>query len=161
VEKISKEADGVIRVSAEGYMTGYLKYAHKIIDEGKLRKLTISGSGSALENAVLAAELIKRSFVGLHQQTTVGVREFEDKRRTEDSQADPTRSATRFIPFAEIILSFDGNLDKKHSGYQAPIDPALVKEDQQELLKGVSLPRHIHGGRRSRAPRTQAPVVEA
>ena len=166
-EKMSKENDAVIRVSADGYMNGYLKYAHKIVEELNLRKFTITGSGSALENAVLAAELIKRSFAGLHQVTTIGVRDFEDKRSTEPADADQSKSAVRSVPFAEITLSFDDNLDKKSKGYQAPIDPKLVKQDQQELLKGVSLPRHLHGARRvegeqkpQRKPR-QAPVVQA
>jgi hypothetical protein len=155
---MSGKDNSVIRVSADGYMTGYLKYAHKIIDDEKIRKFTVTGSGSALENAVLAAELIKRSFAGLHQQTTVGVREFEDTKNTESD-----KPAIRFVPHVEIVLSFDDNLDKKSIGYQAPIDVTLVKTDQQELLRGVSLPRHIPGGRRGREGQKKAAptVVEA
>ena len=136
-------------------MTGYLKYAHKLVDELNTRSITIIGSGSALENVVLCAELIKRSFPGLHQTTTIGVREQKDLKKEDDKPP-------RLVSHLEIHLSFDDVLDKTHIGYQAPIDPSLVQPDQAELLKTVTLPRCIYGTRKPNPTRRRsAPTVEA
>ena len=145
-----QSSDAVIRVATDGYMTAYLKYAHKLVTEESARVVTVTGSGGAIENAVLAAELIKRSFAGLHQQTTIGVREFQGNKPNTAYSDEAEKPQIRHVPYVEIKLSFDDILDKTHTGYQAPIDVKLVKTDQQELLKSVTLPRHSHGGRRSR-----------
>ena len=153
-------SDAVIRVATDGYMTAYLKYAHKLVNEDAARMITVTGSGGAIENAVLAAELIKRSFPGLHQQTTIGIREYQGTKTNTANTDDAEEPQVRQVPYVEIKLSFDDNLDKNHKGYQTPIDAKLVKTDQQELLKSVSLPRHSHGARRQRGG-AKKPVVEA
>ena len=157
IPKMSESnSEPVIRISATGYMTGYLKFAHKLVDKLKSRSIKIIGSGSALENVVLCAELVKRSFPGLHQTTTIGVREHKDS-TTEDDEI-----RLRLVSHIEISLSFDEVLDKNHIGYQSPIDPSLVQPDQTELLKTVTLPRCIHGTRKPNPTRRRSsPTVAA
>jgi DNA-binding protein len=155
----SSPSDGTIRIAADGYVQSYINYATKLVNEEGKKKIVVAGTGTALENAVRVAEILKRSFPNVHQQTSIGVREFNEQYEAKDNQKEVVE-VKRTVPYIEVTFSLQDDLDKKHPGYQAPIDQSLVKKNLNELM-GHSRSRHRDtrraGPRRNKS--RDAPVV--
>ena len=158
-ETITSPSDGTIRIAADGYVSSYINYASKLVNEEGKKKIVIAGTGTALENAVRVAEILKRSLPNVHQQTVIGVREYNEQYEAKDNEKEIIE-VKRTVPYIEVTFSLQDDLDKQHSGYQAPIDQALVKKNISELL-GHSRPRQRDnrrpGPRKNKAQ--EAPVV--
>ena len=150
---------GVIRVSADGYLASYIRYAQKLVSEEKLTSFQLTGTGTALENCVRVAELLKRVYPEAHRLVTIGLRDFA---KTEGSN-------TRTVPYVEITFIISGPVDKTQPGYHAPLPQApenieLMLEDLKNLRGRRPRRRedqpNNQTNRRPRAPRlNDAPIA--
>ena len=151
----SSNSDGTIRVSAEGSVSGYLTRVTKMVKEDGVMSFKVTGTGTAIENTVRVAEVIKRSFPNVHQLTLIGVRENREEFEPRNGGAENVE-VLRTVSYVEISFSLNDDLDKRNPGYQAPINQSLLRENIDELLGGNSRAR-LH--RRNQPRRQQAPVL--
>lgn len=139
--KIIREKEPIgsdeIRITAAGSVFRYVDYAKSLFDEKQKKKVTIKATGNAISKAVSLAEIIKRSFKGLHQLTLCGSTTIKDHYEPTEEGLDPV-TEERVVSFIEITLSLDP-LDQSHPGYQPPLDDSVVDEfdlDKARISRG-------------------------
>lgn len=108
------------------------------------RFVVLKALGRASQAAVSVAEVLKRRIAGLHQITEVSNLEIVDVFEPLEEGLE-TVEKSRFISMVRIVLSLD-ELDTEHVGYQPPIDPSLVQDEETERASRADNPRE-------RAPR--------
>lgn len=75
-QKEAKAANpGEIRVTSLGLVSSYVSYAKKLIAAGE-EVITIRGTGKAMSNVIETAEILKRTFKGMHQVTAVDTQDL-------------------------------------------------------------------------------------
>lgn len=133
-----------IRITGTGRIQTYISYAGKLFTRESKQFCTLKATGTALGKAVIAAEIMKRRFKGLHQITKVGSTEVVDTYLPKEEGLDVVEHP-RSISFIEITLSKDP-LDTRAVGYQAPLPEDQVEEKaEDELIR--------EGGRKGRGKR--------
>lgn len=97
-------------------------------------EIVFRARGPAINFAVVATEVLKRRIAGLHQITTLEIKEVTDKYvpRDEDSGLEPYEK-TRKLKGLVIKLS-KAALDSAVTGYQPPLDEGDVSEGGGEFL---------------------------
>jgi len=149
--KIVKEKDQTakpeneIRLTSQGSVSAYVSRAAHLYGEGGETKIVITAIGNALSKAVTLAEVVKRRFKGLHQNTKIGNQEMVDEYEPLEEGLDKVTD-TRQIPFIEITLSKEA-LDTTALGYQPPIPEDQVKEMTEEDIENEKSKRGRGGGR--------------
>jgi len=119
-------APGVLHISPRRPARFYIKDAVLWINQAAGKEIVLKGSGWAVGPTVEVAEEIKRAIKGLHQITTYGKKAVMDEFEPMEFGLDKI-TKEKMLPTLEIRLSIRP-LDSKDPGYQAPIDPSLVKE---------------------------------
>jgi len=112
-----------------------IKDGLKLFKKDGLQTIVIKGSGVALSKAVRVAEEIKRKEPGLHQINAFSKKVVQDRYRPLEEGLDEVVK-DRTLEGLEITLS-KNQLDKNHSGYQAPLPSDKVKNltlDEVEKL---------------------------
>ena len=84
----------------------------------KNQKITLKGTGSAVNHTVVVAESVKKVIPGLYQITRFGSRPVEDVYEPTEYGLDTVR-IERKVPILEILLSLRP-LDSSDPGYQSP-----------------------------------------
>ena len=120
------------RAKQANYAVGLLDGTNK--DGKKHEIITLSGLGGALGNCVAIAEIVKRRVRGVHQTTAISHEVAHDV--YEGTETGKLFEFDREIPMVTITLA-TRTLDRKHPGYQAPIDQSLVKDDYDGADEGL------------------------
>lgn len=119
------------RAKQANYAVGLLNGTGR--DGKKHEIITLNGMGGAIGNCVAIAEIIKRRVRNVHQTTSLSHQIAHDV--YEGSETGKIFEFDREIPSVVITLA-TRTLDRKHEGYQAPIDQALVKADYDGVNEG-------------------------
>lgn len=141
----AEKPENEIRLTSQGSVSAYVSRAAHLYGEGNESKIVITAIGNALSKAVTLAEVVKRRFKGLHQNTKIGSQEVVDEYEPLEEGLDKVTD-TRQIPFIEITLSKEA-LDTSALGYQPPIPEDQVKEMTEEDIEKMKERRGRGGGR--------------
>lgn len=69
-KEVKPTSPGEIRVMSLGLVSSYVSYAKKLIAAGE-PVITIRGTGKAMSNVIETAEILKRTYKGMHQVTAL------------------------------------------------------------------------------------------
>lgn len=107
-----------MKVAAGSKIRNLMGYAMKKIKDPDTKQLCWSGSGKAITKTVSCAEIMKRKIKGLHQVTEIRKKRIEEYWEPKIEGLERLK-VNRDVPAISILLSKE-QLDKDHSGYQAP-----------------------------------------
>lgn len=132
-----------IRITSDGRVPRYVNYAARLFAEQKKKTVTIKATGNAISSAITLTEIVKRRFENLHQLNVIGMTTISDTYEPLEEGLDEVKRE-RDVPFIEITLTLeDETLDKKHYGYQEPVDQSLVKPMDVEQITAYRGKRKI------------------
>ena len=106
-----------IRIGAQTRVGGALRYAHKVLVTDKEDHVVIRGSGTAITNVVILAELIKHRIKDVHTITEITTLEVQNE----------GYDRPRTLTMLKVTVSLKA-LDAKHVGYTKPIPHSAVTE---------------------------------
>jgi DNA-binding protein len=139
-------ADNEIRVIAARGQRNYISYAIDLLqgtnEKAKHDKITITGMGAAMHNAVNIAEVVKRRVAGLHQITDISSQTVTDTYEAIEAGKD-SMTVERKVSIITITLSVKP-LDTANPGYQAPL-PADQVTEQEDRPARTERTRHPKG----------------
>nr|CCA24566.1 aspartyl protease family A01B putative [Albugo laibachii Nc14] len=132
VDRTSREehtaaSSNEIRVTQQGKIRNYMKYATNLLTENEQTSLYLKAMGNAISKTVIVAELLKHQVANLHQITEIGLIETVDCYEPLEEGLDVIEIA-RKIPMISIQLSLEP-LDSAHPGYQSPLPIELLNEN--------------------------------
>ena len=110
------------------------------------RFVVLKALGRASQSAISVAEVLKRRIAGLHQINEIANLEIVDVYQPLEEGLEIVEKS-RYVSALRIVLSLD-ELDTNHVGYQAPIDPSLVQDEESERAARADQPRMIRPRRR-------------
>ncbi|XP_019188253.1 PREDICTED: uncharacterized protein LOC109182559 isoform X2 [Ipomoea nil] len=116
-----------IRVTSHGLVRNYVYYATTLLQERRTKDIVLKALGRAISKTVTIAELIKKRFPGLHQDTAISSVSITDVWEPIDEAGLETVEKTFHVSMISITLS-EKELNKNSPGYQAP---SRVEQGQQ------------------------------
>lgn len=122
----SKINENEIRVTSQGRVRNYISYATLLLQEKKVNEIVFKAMGRAIGKTVMIVELIKRSIVGLHQNTSITSSDIIDSWEPLEEGLLPLET-TRHVSIITITLSTK-ELDDSSIGYQTPLPCDQVKQ---------------------------------
>ncbi|CAD5196013.1 unnamed protein product [Musa acuminata subsp. malaccensis] len=118
-----------IRITSQGVVRNYVSYATSLLQEKRGREIVLKAMGQAISKAVAIAEIIKKRFSGLYQDTTISSVSITDVWEPIEEGLVPLEM-TRHVSMISISLS-TRELNKNSPGYQAPLQVEQPKRQQR------------------------------
>ncbi|THU71063.1 hypothetical protein C4D60_Mb08t31580 [Musa balbisiana] len=118
VEKPRPESainENAIRITSQGIIRNYVSYATSLIQERRGREIVLKAMGQAISKAVAIAEIIKKRFPGLYQDTAISSVSITDVWEPIEEGLVPLET-TRHVSMISISLS-TRELNKNSPGY--------------------------------------------
>nr|GMD25143.1 glycine-rich cell wall structural protein 1.8 [Ipomoea batatas] len=112
-------SENEIRVASHGLVRNYFYYATTLLQERRTKDIVLKALGRAITKTVIIAELIKKRFPGLHQDTAISSVSITDVWEPIDEVGLETVEKTYHVSMISITLS-EKELNKNSPGYQAP-----------------------------------------
>ncbi|KAJ8510298.1 hypothetical protein OPV22_000732 [Ensete ventricosum] len=118
-----------IRITSQGVVRNYVSYATSLLQEKRGREIVLKAMGQAISKAVAIAEIVKKRFSGLYQDTTISSVSITDVWEPIEEGLVPLEM-TRHVSMISISLS-TRELNKNSPGYQAPLQVEQLKRQQR------------------------------
>ncbi|CAL9768764.1 unnamed protein product [Musa acuminata subsp. burmannicoides] len=118
VEKPRPESainENEIRITSQGVIRNYVSYATSLLQERRGREIVLKAMGQAISKAVAIAEIIKKRFPGLYQDTAISSVSITDVWEPIEEGLVPLET-TRHVSMISISLS-TRELNKNSPGY--------------------------------------------
>ncbi|CAL9158298.1 unnamed protein product [Musa hybrid cultivar] len=118
VEKPRPESvinENEIRITSQGVIRNYVSYATSLLQERRGREIVLKAMGQAISKAVAIAEIIKKRFPGLYQDTAISSVSITDVWEPIEEGLVPLKT-TRHVSMISISLS-TRELNKNSPGY--------------------------------------------
>ncbi|KAI3749617.1 hypothetical protein L2E82_20231 [Cichorium intybus] len=136
-----------IRITSQGLVSNYINIAITLLQERQREAIILKGMGGALSKTVAIAEILKRHFPRMHQETEISSVSITDLWEPIEEGLLVVEE-TRNVPMISITLSIK-TMEKISPGYQAPI---LVERSKQhyhnyQQPKGYNSVGWSHGGK--------------
>ncbi|GAA0153992.1 hypothetical protein Leryth_002696 [Lithospermum erythrorhizon] len=133
VEKARPEEpinENEIRITAQGIIRNYISYATSLLQDKMAKEIVLKAMGQAISKTVSIAEIIKKRYPGLHQETAISSTTITDAYEPIEEGLQ-TLEMTRQVSLITIKLS-TAELNKDSPGYQAPSDQKPFRAENQQ-----------------------------
>ncbi|KAJ8490782.1 hypothetical protein OPV22_012503 [Ensete ventricosum] len=118
-----------IRITTQGVIRNYVSYAMSLLQERRGREIALKAMGQAISKAVAIAEIIKKKFPGLYQDTAISSVSITDVWEPIEEGLVPLEM-TRHVSMISISLS-TRELNKNSPGFQVPLHVEQPKRQQR------------------------------
>ena len=138
MDKAPQKTSNDIRVGFQTRVANIVAYCEKLIKDSNMRTLNMSAVGGSIGTLVIAVEVLKAMFTGLHQLNrfaTISYQSVEDGGNVQNQ---------RLYPKLEVILSLD-KPEKEGEGYQEPLDEEKRKKILEIQSRGRDQRRNLRG----------------
>ncbi|KJE92837.1 hypothetical protein CAOG_03734 [Capsaspora owczarzaki ATCC 30864] len=108
-----------VRITPHGSMKGFISYALRQLEETEATEIVLHAIGAAVNRGISVAEIVKRKYPGLHQNTQIFYTKTVEVWEPTVPGLDKLK-ASRNQPTIQIVLS-KAPLDPSAPGYQAPL----------------------------------------
>ena len=138
MDKAPQKTSNDIRVGFQTRVANIVAYCEKLIKDSNMRTLNMSAVGGSIGTLVIAVEVLKAMFTGLHQLNrfaTISYQSVEDGGNVQNQ---------RLYPKLEVILSLD-KPEKEGEGYQEPLDEEKRKKILDIQSRGRDQRRNLRG----------------
>ncbi|XP_042413270.1 RNA-binding protein FUS-like [Zingiber officinale] len=131
-----------VRITTQGLVRNYVSYATSLLQEKNVREIVLKAMGQAISKAVAIAEIIKKRFPGLYQDTTISSVSITDVWEPIEEGLEPLEM-TRHVSMISISLSTK-ELDTNSPGYQSPsyIGPPKYQQRYQQSRQSQHYQQH-------------------
>ncbi|XP_064979056.1 uncharacterized protein LOC135620223 [Musa acuminata AAA Group] len=152
VEKPRPESainENEIRITSQGVIRNYVSYATSLLQERRGREIVLKAMGQAISKAVAIAEIIKKRFPGLYQDTAISSVSITDVWEPIEEGLVPLET-TRHVSMISISLS-TRELNKNSPGFQVPLHveqpkrPQRYQQSQQSQQQQQFQPKQAQG----------------
>ena len=143
MDKTPQKTSNDIRVGFQTRVANIVAYCEKLIKDSNMRSLNMSAVGGSIGTLVIAVEVLKAMFPGLHQLNrfaTISYQSVEDGGNVQNQ---------RLYPKLEVTLSLD-KPEKESEGYQEPLDEETRKQLLDIQSRGRDQRRNFRGRGRGR-----------